>query len=77
MRGIEHVARIWENRNACRILAGKPEEMRPLGWHRYKWKDNIKIDIRGTEALCYNSKGSGIDSQCGHCIFQLTKFFQP
>jgi hypothetical protein len=25
---------------------GKPEEKRPLGRPRWRWKDNIKIDLR-------------------------------
>jgi hypothetical protein len=29
------------------ILLGKPEEKRPIGRHRHKWKDNIKIDVQG------------------------------
>jgi hypothetical protein len=34
-----------ENRNAYRILVGKPEGKRPLGRPRRRWVDNIKIDI--------------------------------
>jgi hypothetical protein len=32
-------------RNAYRILVGKPEGKRPLGKPRYRWMDNIKIDL--------------------------------
>jgi hypothetical protein len=35
-----------ENRNACRILVGKPEGKRPLGRLRCSWVGNIKIDLR-------------------------------
>jgi hypothetical protein len=35
-----------ENRNACRILVGKPEGKRPLGRPRRRWEDNIKMDLR-------------------------------
>jgi hypothetical protein len=35
-----------ENRNACRILVGKPEGKRPLGRPRHRWMYNIKIDLR-------------------------------
>jgi hypothetical protein len=31
MRWTGHVARMGEERNACRILVGKPEGIRPLG----------------------------------------------
>jgi hypothetical protein len=32
-------------RNAYKIMGGKPEEKKPLGRPRRKWKDNIKIDL--------------------------------
>jgi hypothetical protein len=34
-----------ENRNARRILVGKPQGKRPLGKPRRRWVD-IKIDLR-------------------------------
>jgi hypothetical protein len=34
-----------ETRNACRILAGKPEGKRSLGRPRRRWVDNIKLDL--------------------------------
>ena len=39
------VADIGENRGAERVLVGKPGGKRPLGRHRHKRKDNIKIDL--------------------------------
>jgi type IV secretory pathway TrbF-like protein len=36
-------------RNEYKILVGKPEEKRPLGKSRHRWKDNIKsylLEIR-------------------------------
>jgi hypothetical protein len=41
-----HVARMGEKKNAYRILAGNPEEKRPLGRPRRRWVDNIKMDLR-------------------------------
>jgi hypothetical protein len=35
-----------ENRNAYRILVGKPDRKRPPGRPRHKWVDNIKVDLR-------------------------------
>jgi hypothetical protein len=35
-----------EKRNAYRILVGKPEGKRPLGRHRRRWEDNIRMDLR-------------------------------
>jgi hypothetical protein len=32
--------------NEYRLLAGKPEERRPLGRPRHKCVDNIKMDLR-------------------------------
>jgi hypothetical protein len=35
-----------ENRNAYRILVGKPEGKKPLGRPRRRGVDNIKMDLR-------------------------------
>jgi len=29
-----------------RVLVGKPEGKRPLGRPRYRWEDNIKMDLQ-------------------------------
>jgi hypothetical protein len=34
-----------EKRNPYRILVGKPKGKRPLGRPRYRWVDNIKMDL--------------------------------
>jgi hypothetical protein len=41
------VARMEEKRNACRLLVGKPEGMRPLGRPQCRRMDNIRIDPGG------------------------------
>jgi len=33
-------------RRTYRVLVGKPEGMRPLGRHRHRWEDNIKIGLQ-------------------------------
>jgi hypothetical protein len=39
--------RVYEKRRgACRVLVGISNGTRPLGWHRYRRKDNIKIDLQ-------------------------------
>jgi hypothetical protein len=45
MRWVGHVARMGKERNAYRLLVGKPEEERPLGRLRRKWVDNIKMNV--------------------------------
>jgi hypothetical protein len=40
-----HVARKGENRNAYRLLVGKPKGKRPLGRPRRRWMDNIRVDL--------------------------------
>jgi hypothetical protein len=45
MRWAGHVALMGENRNAYRLLVGKPEEERPLGRPSRRWVDNIKMDV--------------------------------
>jgi len=40
------VARRGEGRVVCRVLVGKPEGKKPLGRHRRRWEDNIKMDLQ-------------------------------
>jgi hypothetical protein len=49
MRWAEHIARMGEMRNAYNILVLKSEKKRPLGRHRGRWEDNIRMDHRETE----------------------------
>jgi hypothetical protein len=56
MRWARHVAHMGDNRNAYRVLVGKPEEKRPLGgmdWihlaqDRDQWRDlvNTAMNLR-------------------------------
>ena len=46
MRWAGHVARMGEERGACRVLVGKPEGKRPLGRPRRRWVDNIRMDLQ-------------------------------
>jgi len=41
-----HVAHMGEGRDVYRFLVGKPEGKRPLGRHRFRWEDNIKMDLQ-------------------------------
>jgi hypothetical protein len=34
-----------ENRNAYRLLVGKPEGKKPLGRPGHRWVDNIRMDV--------------------------------
>jgi hypothetical protein len=60
VRWAGHVARIGE-KNAYRILVGKPEGKRPLGRPRRRWVDNIKIYLReiGWGGMELDRSGSG------------------
>jgi hypothetical protein len=49
MRWTVHLARIEVMRNAYNNLVVKPEGKRPLGRHRRRRKDNIRIDLRKLE----------------------------
>jgi hypothetical protein len=55
------VARTEENRNAYRVLMGKPANNRPLGRYIRRWKDNIKSEFKrktiGRRGM--DSSGSG------------------
>ena len=39
-----HVACMGEVRGVYRVQVRKPEGNRPLGRHRHRWEDNIKMD---------------------------------
>ena len=45
LRWAGHVARLDEGRSVLKILTGKPIRKRPLGSPRYRWKDNIRMDL--------------------------------
>ena len=49
MRWAGHVVRIGDSRGVYRVLVGKPEGKTPLGKHRPRWEDNIKIDLLEVE----------------------------
>jgi hypothetical protein len=46
---LDHVARMGEKRNLCRLLVGKPEGKRPLGRPRRRWVDNIRMYLGEVE----------------------------
>jgi hypothetical protein len=46
MKWVGHVACMGEGRGVHRVLVGRSEGKRPLGRHRHRWKDNIKMDLR-------------------------------
>jgi hypothetical protein len=43
---MKNVACMGERRGVYRVLVGKPEEKRPLGRTRRRWKGNIKMDLQ-------------------------------
>jgi hypothetical protein len=45
MRQAGHVARIGEERNAYKVLVGKPEGKTTHGRPRHTWEDNIRTDL--------------------------------
>jgi hypothetical protein len=40
------MAAMVEGRGVYRILVGRPERKRQLGWTRRAWEDNVKMDLR-------------------------------
>jgi len=52
MRWAGHVARMGERRDVYRVLVGKPEGRRPLGRHRCRREDNIKMDFQELRCGC-------------------------
>ena len=41
-----NVERMGKRRVVYRVLVGKPEGKRPLGRHRSRWEDNIKMALQ-------------------------------
>jgi hypothetical protein len=46
MRWAEHVAHMGEMRNVYKILVGRHEGKRTFGRSRYRWEDNIRMNVR-------------------------------
>jgi hypothetical protein len=46
VRRAGHVACIGEGRDVNKVLVGRPEDKRPMGRHRRRLKDNIKMDLQ-------------------------------
>jgi hypothetical protein len=43
-----------EERKVYKVLVGKPEEKRPLGRPRHRWKDGIRMDLGETGLEVWN-----------------------
>ena len=61
MRWAGHVAHMGEERGMYRVLVGKPEGKRPLGRLRYKWVDNIRMDLQEVGCRYLDSTGLAQD----------------
>jgi len=46
MRWAGHVAHMGEEREAYRVLVGKPKGKRPLGRSMHRWVDIIRMDLQ-------------------------------
>ena len=46
------MARMGQGRGVYRVLVGKPKGKRPLGRHRHRWEDNIKMDLQEVGGGC-------------------------
>ena len=46
MRWVGHLAHMGKRRGIYRVLVRKPEGKRPLGRHKHRWEDNIKMDLQ-------------------------------
>ena len=48
MRGVGHTPQMGDMRNKYVVLVGNPDGRRPFGKPRFRWEDNIKVDIKET-----------------------------
>jgi hypothetical protein len=46
MRWAGHVVHIGVRRSIHMVLVGKPEGKKPLGRPRFRWEDDIKMDLQ-------------------------------
>ena len=46
------MTRMGKGRGVYRVLVGKPEGKRPMGRHRHRWDDNIKMDLQEVGGGC-------------------------
>ena len=46
------MARMKEGKGVHKVLVRKPEEKKPLGRPRRRWKDNIKMDLQEVGKGC-------------------------
>ena len=46
------MVRMGDGRGVHRVLVGKSEGKRPLGRHRRRWEDNIKMDLQEVGRGC-------------------------
>jgi len=62
------VARMGEMRGAYMVLVRRPKGKRPLGRHRHRWKDNIKMGLQELGRGCgSDSFGSGQGRMVVYC----------
>jgi hypothetical protein len=62
------VARMGEERKACKVLVGNHEGKRPLGRPRRGWEDGIRMDLRlGGCGLDSTGSGQGPVAGCCEC----------
>ena len=54
LRWAGQVARMEKGSCAFKILIGKPTGKRPLGWHRRRWEDNIRMDLKEIDINTWN-----------------------
>jgi hypothetical protein len=59
MRWVGHVARLGKKKNVYMLLVGKLERKIPLRRLRWRWVDNIKMDLRELE--CHGVHWIGLD----------------
>jgi hypothetical protein len=38
---------MWQGKGVYRVLVGKSEGNKPVARTRFRWEDNIKIDLQG------------------------------
>jgi hypothetical protein len=72
------VARMGEWNGVHRVLVGKPEGKRPMGRPRFRWEDNIKMDLQEVGGGCGDWMELAQDrDRCQALVNMVMNFWVP
>ena len=76
MRWAGHVARMEEGRGVHKVLVGKPDGKRPLGRPKYRWEDNIGMDLEEVGRGCGDRMELAQDRDSWRALVSTVMYFR-